>query len=215
MNIIIRPYKERDRSTVRRISYETSDRGEQNRPIFSDRDVLADVLTRYYTDFEPQSLCVAEYAGSVIGYLSGCMDPTRYKMMVVLRVIPAAIFRAIINGAFWRRETWSLFRAFRRTWFKGGFSRNVSDEEYPAHLHINILGDFRGQQIGKKLMEHFLQQARSAGVHGVHARVRENNVQAICFFERVGFREVGAQTFFLPDGVGFRVRKTLIFGMRL
>ncbi len=215
MNVIIRPYKEDDRSTIRRISYETSDRGEQNRLVFSDPDVLADVLTRYYTDYEPRSLWVAEYAGSVVGYISGCMDPTRYKMIVVLRVVPAAIFRAIYNGALWRKETWQLIRALMRTWFQGGFPQEVSDEEYPAHLHINIMGDFRGQQIGKKLMEGFLLQAKSAGVQGVHASVRENNMGAIRFFEHMGFHDVGSQTVNLPDGAGFQVRKSVIYGKRL
>ena len=215
MNIMIRPYTECDRSTVRHISYETSDRGEQNRPIFSDSDVLADVLTRYYTDFEPQSLWVAEYAGSVVGYLSGCLDPGRYKMTVVLRVIPAAIFRAIYNGALWRRETWRLFGALLRTWIQGGFPRKVSNKEYPAHLHINIQGDFRGQEFGTKLMECFLLQAKSAGVHGVHAGVRDSNFPAIRFFTSMGFLEVGSQAIFLPSSDGYRVRKTVIYGKRL
>ena len=215
MNVIIRPYKEDDRSTVRRISYETSDRGEQNRPIFSDPDVLADLLTRYYTDFEPQSLWVAEYAESVVGYISGCMDPGRYKMIVVLRVIPATIFRAIYNGALWREETWQLFGALLRNWFHGGFPRKVSDEEYPAHLHINIQGDFHGQEFGTKLMERFLLQAKSAGVHGVHAGVRESNIPAIRFFKNMGFLEVGSQAIFLPSSDGYRVRKTVIYGRRL
>ncbi len=215
MNIIIRSYNERDRSTVRRISYETSDRGESNRPIFSDPDVLADVLTRYYTDFEPQSLWVAECAGSVVGYLSGCIDSGRYKMIVVLRVIPAAIFRAIYHGALWHRETWRLFGALLRTWIQGDFPRDVSKEEYPAHLHINLLGDYRGQQIGKKLMEHFLQQIKSADLNGVHAGVRETNFPAIRFFKNMGFLEVGTQAIFLPSSDGYRVRKTVIYGKRL
>ncbi len=215
MNVIIRPYKEDDRATVRRISYETSDRGEQNHPIFSDRDVLADVLTRYYTDFEPQSVWVAECAGSVVGYFSGCMDPGRYKMIVVLRVIPAAIFRAMYNGALWHRETWQLFGGLMRTWIQGGFPREVSKEEYPAHLHINLLSDFRGQKIGKKLMEPFLQKVKSANLHGVRARVRENNFPAIRFFKNLGFREVGTQAIFLPSSEGYRVRKTVIYGKRL
>ena len=128
---------------------------------------------------------------------------------------PAAILRAIYNGALWRRETWRLFGALLRTWIQGGFPREFSKEEHPAHLHINLLGDFRGQQIGKKLMEHFLQQARSAGVHGVQARVRINNFPAIRFFKNMGFLEVGTQTIILPEGASFQSRVTLIFGMRL
>ncbi|MCK5635102.1 MAG: GNAT family N-acetyltransferase [Anaerolineales bacterium] len=215
MNILIRPYVERDRSTVRRIANATSDRGEQNQPIFSNADLLADVLTRYYTDFEPQSLWVAECSGSVVGYLSGCMDPGRYKMIVFFRMVPAAIFHTISSGALWHRETWRLVGALMRTLSQGDYARDVSEEEYPAHLHINILGDFRGQQIGKKLMERFLLQAQIAGVHGVHAGVRENNVSAIRFFEHMGFLEVGTQAFFLPSSDGYRVRKTVIYGKRL
>ena len=73
---IVRPYEPRDRAAVRQIAWDTADNGE---PVsfFSDREVFADILTRYYTDFEPQSLWVVDHAGQAVGYLSGCLDDRR------------------------------------------------------------------------------------------------------------------------------------------
>ena len=58
VTIVIRPYEARDRAAVRRISYETADGGRAGRSIHSDGEFIADLLTRYYTDFEPESTLV-------------------------------------------------------------------------------------------------------------------------------------------------------------
>jgi ribosomal protein S18 acetylase RimI-like enzyme len=113
------------------------------------------------------------------------------------------------------RDTCRLFWALLRTWFHEGFPRALVVHEYPAHLHINILSAFRGKGAGKELMTRFLQQVRSTNLRGVHASVREDNFRAIRFFKSLGFLDVGIRTLILPEETGFRIRKSLLLGIRL
>jgi len=213
-DVTIRHYEPRDRPAVRQIACDTADRGEPA-SFFSDREVFADILTRYYTDFEPQSLWVADHAGQSVGYLSGCLDDHRYQRVMAWSVVPAAVGRVIARGALAHRETWRLLEALVRTWRSGEFHQPAALAHYPAHLHINIQQGFRGQQIGPRLVERFVEQARAAGVSGIHAGVHEDNLLARRFFERLGFAQLGRYAVVLPDGETYRTSNTIVFGKQM
>lgn len=68
-NIIIRPFRKDDRESVRRISCETAFWGKNRKNIFADDEILADALTMYFTDYEPESCFVAS-VGEVCFYTS-------------------------------------------------------------------------------------------------------------------------------------------------
>ena len=50
-NIAVRPFEPRDRQAVRVICCDSADRGKPIEDLFPDRDLAADVLTAYYTDY--------------------------------------------------------------------------------------------------------------------------------------------------------------------
>jgi ribosomal-protein-alanine N-acetyltransferase len=61
-------------------------------------------------------------------------------------------------------------------------------------VHINNLAvrpAFRGRGIGGALMTHVLDAARDLGAHRATLEVRESNVGARGFYERIGFRTAG------------------------
>ena len=60
MQYLIRPYQKEDRPSVRRISCETAFLDADLHDFFSDEEILADALTLYFTDYEPESCFVAE-----------------------------------------------------------------------------------------------------------------------------------------------------------
>ena len=57
----IRAYKAGDRRKVREISYDTAFMGESPEDFFDEEEIPADEVTLYYTDYEPESVFVAEY----------------------------------------------------------------------------------------------------------------------------------------------------------
>ena len=212
---VIRPYRAADRADVRRLACETAVRGTPVDTLFADREVAADVLTRYYTDEEPSSVFVAESDGRVVGYLTGCLDSRRYARRMTWRIVPAAVLRAVRHGMLWHASTRRLLQAGWLTWRRGGLPRTFTAPAYPAHLHLNVQEGFRGQRIGQSLTERFLQQAASAGVPGVHAAVRGDNAPACRLFERLGFTVLSRHPMVLPAGNAFHVHETVMYGKRL
>ena len=51
----IRKYREKDRKAIRDISVKTSFLGNPIEFFVNDKELIADVLTRFYTDYEPES----------------------------------------------------------------------------------------------------------------------------------------------------------------
>jgi len=175
---------------IREIACDTADMGEPVESFFGDREVVVDLLTRYYTDYESESLWVAEYERKIIGYLTGSLNTRRYFRVMAWRLVPQIVIKSIFRGVFLRQDTWRLFNSAIKTGWLGGFRRNIPLDKYPAHLHLNIQKGFRSQDVGKRLVERFIEQVEVRGLRGIHLAVRQDNVRARKFFEHLGFVEI-------------------------
>lgn len=214
-DVIIRPYKLSDRSAVRQICCDTADRGGPVESIFFDRATFADLLMNYYTDFESAALWIADYKGQVVGYLAGCLDTQRYNQLMLWYVVPNTIIRAIIRGVLLRIRTWRILKSLLRSWQLGGFKRNIPLDKYPAHLHVNVKENFRGQHIGRRLIERFLRQVKAAGLKGIHLTVNEKNASACRFFEQMGFTALSRHPMSLPSGDIPQIKYTAVYVKQL
>jgi ribosomal protein S18 acetylase RimI-like enzyme len=213
-DVTIRPYESRDRAAVRQICCDTADGGEPVERFFPDREVFADLITRYYTDHEPQSTWVAERDGKVVGYLTGCLDTRRFLRLMAWWYGPLIFLKAIGRGTLWHPQIVKLLSANLGGWLRGGFRRGVSLHEYPAHLHINLQKDARGQRVGPRLIRSFVEQVTAAGIHGIHAGVSADNQQGCRFFEAAGFTPLAREVRFRsPDTQ--RVLSTEIYGRKV
>jgi GNAT superfamily N-acetyltransferase len=211
----IRPYEPRDRAAVRQICSDTADAGQPIERFFPDREVFADLLTNFYTQFEPQSAFVADNAGEVVGYITGCLNTKRFMPVMTWRIAPAIVVKALLRGTLWHPQTVRLFRANIGLWLKNGYRTGPTLDNYPAHLHVNLRQGFRGQRLGHRLVETFCDHARAAGVRGVHAGVSAENPRACHFFEELGFAELHREPRMRkPDGSG-EILYTIIYGKKL
>ena len=211
----IRPYEPRDRGAVRQICSDTADAGRPIEHLFPDREVFADVLTNYYTEFEPQSVFVADNGGEVVGYVTGSVNTKRFLRTMMWRIVPVVLVKALLRGTLWHPQTVRLFRANIGMWLKNGYRTGPALDEYPAHLHVNVRDGFRGQQLGQRLVGAFCERARTAGARGVHAGVSAENLRGMHFFEGLGFVELHREPRFRnPDGSG-GVLYTILYGKQL
>lgn len=58
---------------------------------------------------------------------------------------------------------------------------------YPAHFHVNVLEDYRGQGVGKRLLELFVRDLRERRVPGLHLVCGE---KPLGFYKKLGFAEL-------------------------
>jgi GNAT superfamily N-acetyltransferase len=67
-------------------------------------------------------------------------------------------------------------------------SARIDLTAYPASLHIDLLAEAQHQGVGRRLMEALFAKLRASKAAGVHLYVGLANVNAIGFYERIGFK---------------------------
>ncbi len=187
-NVIIRSFAPADRQSVRDICADTADKGEPVEDFFPDRESITDLLCAYYTDYEPQSVFVAEKDGVIAGYVMGCFDNRRYGLAMTWILIPKALWKAFCNGVFFKRQFWGIMAGMVRNWPRLFAWRKQSFHSHEGHLHIGITKAFRNQQIGAKLVNALFDHAKTRHIDALAASVHDGNPSAMKFFERAGFQ---------------------------
>ena len=61
---------------------------------------------------------------------------------------------------------------------------------HPAHLHINLLAEYRGAGHGRELISIFLASVAAAGSASCYLGVRPQNLNARRFYAKLGWRPV-------------------------
>ncbi len=167
-NIEIRHFLAADRQAVRAIACDTAFLEAGRRNFIDDSELLADALTKYFTDYEPESCFVAVAEGKVIGYLIGARDVRRMNAVSNVKIFPMLCAKALVRGAFFKPASAVFFANVIKSFFKGEFSSFDFSNRYPAILHINIDEDFRSRGIGSRLIGRYRDYLRAHKVRGVH-----------------------------------------------
>lgn len=185
--VIVRSFQESDRSAVREICCDTADRGGPIERTFPDRQWAADLLTSYYTDYEPSASVVAEIDGKVVGYVQASFDNRRYGLVIFWILGPRLIWKAFQRGLLFRAQLWRIVAVALRNWRRLFHWRKKSFHSHQGHMHIGIAKEARGLHIGRQLVEILIQHAKAKGVQELAASVHSSNTAACRFFEKSGF----------------------------
>lgn len=141
-------------------------------------ELLADIFALPYVAFDPDLTFVVDTGARVEGY-----------------VVATADTRAFVD---WYRSRWLPdFEAKHAHLVPSAILEMGRDpermmiaelDEYPAHLHIDLLPTMQGQGLGRELIRSLLAALRERGVPGVHLGVSPRNTGARAFYQRLGFR---------------------------
>jgi ribosomal protein S18 acetylase RimI-like enzyme len=180
----LRPYQPADRARVRELCCDTGFLGTPIDPVFEDRELFADYLTAYYTDWEPESSFVLLVNGEIRGYLLGSRRPWRQQLYNLWNNI-ALFLRGIVRYPRYRAASkkfvhWILRQAWREV---PAAPRNT------AHFHFNLLPDARSVAHTRALTDMFLQYLHAHGEKRVFGQVVVfEDRRGAKMFERYGFR---------------------------
>jgi GNAT superfamily N-acetyltransferase len=183
--VIIRQYHGGDRQDLREIAWDTAFLGNPASTFFNDKEILADFLTLYFTDYEAESCFVAEANGRVIGYIIGVRDTAILARVFKLRVLPRIIIKSIINLTLLKKKNRVFIFHCLLSFFKGEFTQPAFATVYPATLHINLAARFCNRGIGSRLMTAYLDYLRQKNIVGVHLATLSEG--ASLFFRKQGF----------------------------
>ncbi|HOX54839.1 MAG: GNAT family N-acetyltransferase [Candidatus Omnitrophica bacterium] len=183
-DVIIRKFEKTDRAGLRRISCQTAFLDKPREKFIEDDEILADSLTSYFTDYEPESCFVAAQNDRVIGYITGSKNVKSMARINNFKIYPRLFFKSLLRGLFFKKNTSRFLFHLLASFGKGEFSEPDFSRDYPATLHINIDDGFRGQRIGSRLIEKYMSFLRENSIPGVH----------------FGTTSSGAKEFFLKEG---------------
>jgi len=180
----LRPYRTSDLDALYEICLVTADSGRDASPQHNDRKIIGHIYAAPYGVLEPHNVFVAEDELGVAGYIVGTAD--------------SDAFSAKLESQWWP-ELRQYYSSVAPTALTDGDRRrldaiiNPSDDPrdivdaYPAHIHMNLLPRLRGQGVGTGLLNLWTDQARAAGVTGIHLGANPGNSGGIAFWTRSGF----------------------------
>lgn len=183
-SVTIRPYEPGDRAAVRQLCCETGFLGKAIDPVFEDRELFADYLTRYYTDIEPESSFVLVLDGSVKGYLLGSYRPFRQQIFNFFNNL-SLFMRGMAKYPFYNHAT----RDFIGWILRSSWREVPKSPRRCAHFHFNMLPEAQGMANTGRLMNSYLDHLRNKGVRQVYGQVVTfESRRGAKLFERYGFQ---------------------------
>jgi ribosomal protein S18 acetylase RimI-like enzyme len=183
---VIRPYRETDHAAVYDVCVRTADAGGDARGKYSTDDLMPDLFAGPYIYLEPEFAFVLDDGNRAVGYVIGTPDTAAFARAYRERWIPRLDGRYPVppDPPASREEEMIALHYRPERLVRPGL------DEYPAHLHIDLLPPFQGAGHGRALMETFYAAAARAGAAGVHVAVTTANTRALGFYDRLGFRRL-------------------------
>lgn len=177
----IRQYRPSDRDDIAEICLKTGRSGEDATGWLDSDDLLADIYALPYVDLEPETAFVVDVDGRARGYILGVPDTRAFVEALRTRWLAGFEEKYPLTG-----EDTESQRFIRE-------SRDVNRllipelDEYPAHLHIDLLPELQGQGFGRSLMRTLVTRLAENGVPGVWLEYGPDNLGAAAFYRRLGF----------------------------
>lgn len=174
----IRSATRADESAIARICLLTGDRGTDATGLFGDDRAIADVYATPYLYGPGCFAWVWDEGDGAVGYLVGTTDTRAFQRWFVEKWWPTRRPRKPRTEA----DRWLLPAA-------ADPERMLIDQldDYPAHLHIDLLPQAQGRGAGRALIETMAEDLTRRGVPGVHLVAVTANAGAQAFYPRVGF----------------------------
>ena len=183
---MIRGYRPGDLAALREICLLTGDGGRDATGRWSSDDLLPDVFLEPYVTLEPSIAWVVELHARPVGYLVATLDTAAFADRWRSRWSPVFAARHA-RAADDPSEQWLHDAGYNPDWMLG-----PQVEAFPAHLHIDLLPAAQGSGWGRGLMRELGRAAVGAEVPGIHLGMARENLAALAFYQRLGFRELAA-----------------------
>ncbi len=188
----IRPFRLGDEPALADVCLRTADDGRDATGILDDDAIWADVFVLPYVARHPGWASVVETDdGRVAGYLVATPDTAAFEEWFRDEWWPRHTEGRPTPDAERTRQDGVLTYAYGR---RPG--AEPYDEDFPAHLHIDLLPEMQGQGWGRRLIEELVAGLRAHGVHGLHLVASTRNAGALAFYPRLGFALLPS-----PEGV--------------
>ncbi len=166
----IRKYKTEDKQQLVKICLLNADLEDDSKPIGKYIELM---FCLYYIEKEPENCFVATDENDIpVGYVYGSSDFMKYKTDIQPYIEKIA---EIENGKYLPDAEVEMYNHY------------IYYNDYPAHLHIDILENYRGGGTGSELIKNYCMNLKNKGINGVMLIVGSDNERGRNFYEKNGF----------------------------
>lgn len=185
MTVKIRPYQPGDDDAMYDICWRTGPTSDDGSPLFHHERLLGEIYLGPYIVLEPELAFVAEDTDGVAGYVIGARG--------------TAEFEAACEESWWPKKRIEYAESAFQGQPEEGLVSLIHQpritparytDQYPSHLHIDLLPRLQGRGCGRRLMDRLFTALREAGSPGVHLGVGAGNRNAIGFYEHLGLQVI-------------------------
>ena len=194
MKFEIRPYLTTDLDAIYDICLQTSDNGGDDSKLFQDSKLIGQYYVAPYVVLEPELCFVVTNNDKVCGYILGCKDSAHFSQRCEKVWFPALRKQYALPDS-----SDSSLNALVIKRIHSGIEVRHEYQNYPAHLHINLLPETQGHGIGRKMTEVFINKLKALDVPALHLEVSKTNSAAISFYNKMGFEVIHE----FNDSIGF------------
>jgi ribosomal protein S18 acetylase RimI-like enzyme len=185
----VRPYRAEDLEALYAICLATGLSGADATHLYRNPRLIGHVYAGPYAVLCPDCAFVMEDEAGVGGYIIGAADTYAFEKRLEADWWPSLRARYADAASVPRAEQTPDQRMSTLIHHPARTPRRIS-ENYPSHLHINLLPRLQGRGWGKRLIDQWLQTMRSTGSRGVHLGVGAVNTRAVDFYRAYGFKEI-------------------------
>jgi ribosomal protein S18 acetylase RimI-like enzyme len=181
----IRPFQPADIEALYRICLLTGWRGHDATAHYSDPFLLGHFYAAPYVQHDPRLCLVVTLDGEPSGYILGTADSIGFRDWSEAEWFPALRKRYPTPDP---ADSSAQARLVRQ--LHAGHQPPHYSQEYPAHLHIDLLPCVQGRGVGAQLMTRFFDLLRERHCPSVHLVVNAANTRAVAFYEKYGFHVI-------------------------
>jgi ribosomal protein S18 acetylase RimI-like enzyme len=210
----IRLYQTADQADVYRVCLLTGNSGTDATGLYLDDTVVADIYAGPYLELEPELAFVVETERGVEGYAIATAHTKQFIERFREEWLPGFAKRHARPAANPAanpsdepgenpRPALSVAEEMTERGYRPENMLIDEVDEFPAHLHINLLPSLQGQGLGRELIRTILAALREHGADAVHLGVSPSNTSASAFYRRLGFTELASSS---PERPLFGIR---------
>jgi ribosomal protein S18 acetylase RimI-like enzyme len=185
---MIRGYRPADFDAVSAVCVQTAEAGGDATGLYASDDLMPDIFVRPYVVLEPDLAFVVD-DGGVGGYIVGTADTRAFVARYTRDWLPAFAETYEHTQPVVSKD--DLIRHLGH-WPERMLIPEIDD--YPAHLHIDLLPRLQGHGLGRQLIDTLAAALRARDVPGLHLSMDAANTGARAFYDRLGFTELPSST---------------------
>jgi ribosomal protein S18 acetylase RimI-like enzyme len=186
---IIRPGLPTDQAGAYYVCLKTGDFGNDGEPFYrDDPDALGRIFVGPYLAYEPELSLILEDKDGICGYAFGASDSRAFYERYEKEWRPKLCAQFPMPQG--DPANWTRAQMVHSWYHNPDYTMPEPHDDYPSHLHIDLLVRAQGRGFGRRMMEIVMDKLRQRSSPGAHLGVSMLNSRAFGFYQRLGFKEL-------------------------